>query len=74
MKKIIVPIAFIVLVIGSCVGGDPKVQEDIKAIKADMEKLKADHAKLRDDHENLVKDAFKAEVKKEDAMEGSKMD
>ena len=61
--------------LGSCgVGNDPKVQDDLKTIKADLAKLKEDHAKLREDHNQLVKDAVKAEVKKEDAMEGAKMD
>ena len=58
----------------SCVGGDAKVKEDLEMVKADLAKLKEDYAKLREDHNKLVKDAIKAEVKKEDALEGSAVD
>lgn len=53
---------------------DSKVKEDLAKIQTDLEQLKQDHAKLRDDHNQLVKDAVKAELKAEDALEGSKMD
>ena len=59
---------------GNTIGSDPKVQEDVRAMKEDMAKLKEDLAKLREDHNQLVKDAAKAEVKAEDKLEGSKMD
>jgi hypothetical protein len=71
MKKILIALGSAILLL-SC--SDPKVQEDLKALKADLDQLKKDHAQLRDDHNKLVKDAIKAEVKAEDKLEGSKMD
>lgn len=71
MKKIIL-ISFISSLLFAC--SDPKVQEDLKAVRSDLEQLRKDHQQLREDHEKLVKDAIKAEVKVEDRLEGSKMD
>jgi hypothetical protein len=71
MKKILV-----IAIAGAFFFGcsDAQVKEDLRVIKEDLAKTKEDLAKLRDDHEKLLKDATKAEVAKEDALEGSKMD
>ncbi len=70
MKKIIV-VTLASLFFFAC--SDPKVQEDVKIIKEDLAKTKEDLAKLREDHNKLLKDAGKAELAKEDAMEGSEI-
>lgn len=62
MKKVFA-IAILSLFFAGCASND-KVKEDIKEVKEDVKQLEADV-------DTLAKDAAKAEVEKEDAMEGS---
>jgi uncharacterized coiled-coil DUF342 family protein len=65
MKKFIL-ILGIGMVLWSCATND-KVHEDIKQIKEDLKELKKDI-------KALSKDAAKAELDREDAMEGGEFD
>ena len=70
MKKMLIFLSISALM-ASCVGEDEKVHEDMKILKEDVSQLKEELKKLREDNEKLIKDAVSAEVKKDDALEGS---